>query len=290
MSRSFLPAFVLVLAVSTVPLSVHAQSLTQCLLAHNQGLITPACAHLLGLSVPPSQPQTPPDNGGVHLKQTVTYQPLDNVFGQDSILGLRLGMTQADATSTMTSFCGKAPQVTNTYLSTTYKGVGVNTQYFPSTLTCQKGQDSLTVRLSIPVMGAVVTKIERSASFPMEASPHYVDLQADIASKYGLHLQPMTRYGTPSGTAYAGPDGKVVTTQTGTTAEANEPLTYTTPHEMAYLSVTVIPVGENLSNVSGLRLTLEDLRAEEVMYAELFKQMNGSVDAKLSGSTVKAAL
>ncbi|AQS87468.1 hypothetical protein AA101099_2924 [Neoasaia chiangmaiensis NBRC 101099] len=278
------------LTAGILPVAADAQSMTDCLLAHNQGVVTPVCARMLGLSTTSPEPQAPPDNGGIHLKPTLAYQPLGNALGQASIVGLTLGQSQANATTAMKAYCGTDPEVTNTYLSTTYKGVDVKTQFFPSQMVCHKEQDNLTVHLSPPVMGTVVTRIERNVTFPSDASPRFAELQGDIASKYGLHLPPLRASMNEERTLYADARGQTGEKENGGPVNAMDPMTYEVPGEMAHLLLTTQPVMGNPSHVANISFDLQDIRAERAIGGELLKQMNGSVDAKLANSDVKPAL
>lgn len=288
MKTTLFIASALSMALGAMVSPVQAQTTPDCLLAINQGVISPACAKMMGLGAPASQ--SPPDNGGLSLQQTLHYQPVTGSVGNASIVGLTLGLGLADATRAMKAYCKADPRLANSFLNTTYKGVGVKTQFYPQLLQCDVNGDQLEVHVSPPVMGSVVTAIKRSVSFPADASPRFAELSSDIRQKYGLTLPAMVRDSDSETTAYVTATGTMATNARFSYAQPMDSSSYDAPGEIAYLAVRASPVSSNPANVSMMFLTLEDLRAERAINAEVLKQLTASVDQKLANSHVKPAL
>lgn len=280
----------LVLLALTMPVTAQAQTMTECMMARNQGMISPACGKLLGLSDRSAQP--PEDNGGVHLKQTLSYMPLGNRLGNASILGLSLGMTQEKATQTLRNWCLRDPNIVNTAISTTYKGAHVETQFFPRQMQCSKGDDTIEITLSSPVMGAVVTQIERNVSFAPDNAPTFATLQEEVAGKYGLHLPVPGPYGEASRQLYANMAGQEIEGVIHAVSPRSEDVsTYDVPGETGLLQVRLQSVSGNPANIGHISFDLHDMRAERMVASELLKQLNASVDAKLGkASSLKPEL
>lgn len=284
---SFLTVFS---GILLIPTNAQADEMVNCLLARNQGIISPNCAKVLGLSAPDSK-QEPSDNGGIHLKSTLHYQPVPEALAKDSIVGLTLGMSMVDATSVMKTYCTDTPHITYTSLEMKYKGVFIQTQLYPHILECRLGNDSLKVHISPPVMGNIVTEINRNVSFDADASPRFSELKTDIDNKYGVNLLPVTESKKSSKvTVVADANGMITTTPKRAFIRALDNPSYNGPGEIAYLTIVINSVNNNPSNVSHINLKLEDLRAKRNINNEVIKQLKASVDSKLENNNIKPAL
>ncbi|CAI3947705.1 unnamed protein product [Commensalibacter communis] len=273
-----------------VPTNAQADDTVNCILAQSQGSVSPRCAKLLGLGNP-DEKQGPADNGGIHLKSTLHYQSAPETIAKDNIVGLSLGMSMADAVNVMKNYCKDDPRITYTFLSMNYKGVSPKTQLYPHILECRLGSDNLRVDISPPVMGSVVTEINRDVFFPADASPRFSELKADIDKKYGVNLLPFTEMKSSSeATLYADASGVITTIPSRSYIRALSEQTYNVPGEIAYLTIAINSVNGNPSNVSNISLKLEDLRAKRDINHEVIKQLKASVDSKLENNNIKPAL
>ncbi|WP_157765166.1 hypothetical protein [Acetobacter senegalensis] len=266
------------------PVTASAQTMVQCMMARNQGMISPACNKILGLSTEPAK--VPEDNGGLHLKQVIDYKAPSNSVGQASILGLTLGMSLEDARKIMTAHCEGEPHQSNTFLTVVHKGVQVKTQFFPMQLGCLIKGDGLRVTFSPPVSGNVITKIERTVSYPADASPSFTGLKADLAEKYNIHLMK----NDTQDIIYSLEDGSISERPEGSLLVPTRKNPDYAPTAQAYIFVNIRGVSGNPENVSYMEIFLEDTGAENRLNDEVIKQMNAFVDDKLSTNTVKATL
>lgn len=273
-----------------IPTNAKADEMVKCILAHNQGVITPNCAKMLGLTTPASKKE-PSDNGGIHLKSTLHYQPPPASLATNSIVGLTLGMSITDATNAMKTYCKDSPHITYTFLEMNYKGVHTKTQFYPHILQCNLGDDNIEVHISPPVIGNIVTEINRNASFKADTSPRFTELKTDIDNKYGVNLLPLTeRKSSSEVTIDADANGTITTLPKRSFISVSDETSYNVPGEIAYLTIVIDAVNNNPSNVSRFSLKLEDLRAKRNINNEVMKQLKASVDDRLKNNTIKPAL
>ncbi|WP_086641561.1 UvrD-helicase domain-containing protein [Acetobacter tropicalis] len=166
------------------------------------------------------------------------------------------------------------------------KGVQVKTQFFPMQLGCLIKGDGLRLTFSPPVSGNVITKIERTVSYPADASPSFTGLKADLAEKYNIHLMK----NDTQDIIYSLEDGSISKRPEGSLLVPTRKNPDYAPTAQAYIFVNIRSVSGNPENVSYMDIFLEDTGAENRLNGEVIKQMNAFVDDKLSTNTVKATL
>lgn len=240
------------------------------------------------ITEPPTSPATQ-DNGGVALTQKLTYSRMSNTLGQASILGLSLGMSAPEATTVLRQYCQTEPSLRTETLRTSHKGVDIESQPYPGSLACQRESDRIDVTLAPPVMGGVVTRIERTASYPPLNAPGYDTLKAELTAHYTAHLPPLSG-GSAATALYALKSGNVIEKADGTGIDpspSSDPRAATT---QAWLRIDVSVVPQNPSAVRSLSITTEDIGAEQAITAEIIRQLNAAIDAKLAHATAKPAL
>lgn len=237
----------------------------------------------------PATPQAPQDNGGVTLQKTLTYHPMNNPLGHASLMGISLGMSALEATAQLRQACQADPSIRTETLRTAYKGVDMETQSYPSMLSCQRNGDAIPVSLAPPVMGGVVIKVERNVNYPAVNAPGYDALKAELVTRYSAHLPPI--HNASATTAlYALKDGTVTEKADGdpvASSPSSDPRASVT---QAWMQIEVDVVPQNPSAVSHLSIAIEDIGAVQTITTEVIKQLNAAVDAKLAHNTVKPAL
>lgn len=292
----------LVIPAAIAP-NAFAQSMTECIMAHSSGSLSPACAKMLGLQTNNDSQSggsllgNPPENdSGLPIKQTITYQPQQNAVGNASILGLKLGMSAHDAAEIMANYCHEKPHVDYQYLSASYKGMTEQTHSYVGQLQCetqdllQQGrEDSLTVNMSPPSAGNFVEHIRRRVVYgSLEKSPEYKILSDDLSNKYGLNIVKNSLNG--NGVIHTKKNGEILNNKAFAMVCPSDSDYSNNPDTQialcSHLSVNI----SNQDRVSIFEISIEDIGAELDQQQEVLKQINADIDQKLSSNKVEPNL
>ena len=213
---------------------------------------------------------------------------MNNALGHASILGISLGMSALEATTQLRQYCQADPSIRNETLRVSYKGVDIESQPYPASLSCQKNEDEITVTLAPPVMGGIVTRIERVVEYPILSAPGYDALKAELVTRYAAHLPPLTNKSAITA-LYALKNGTVTEKAHGdpvASSPSSDPRASVT---QAWMQIEVAVVPQNPSAVSHLSIAIEEIGAVQTITAEVIKQLNADVDAKLAHTIVMSA-
>lgn len=290
----------LVIPAAIAP-NAFAQSMTECIMAHSSGSLSPACAKMLGLQTNNDNQSggsllgNPPANdSGLPIKQTITYQPQQNAVGNASILGLKLGMSAHDAAEFMANYCHKKPDVDYQYLSSSYKGMTEQTRSYVGQLKCETNgndqqQDSLTVDMSPPSAGNFVEHISRKVFYiSPEKAPEYKILSDDLSKKYGLNI--IKKFLQGNGVIHTKKNGEVLNNKAFEMSCPSVSDYSLNPNTQIALCSKLSIDDANEDRVRIFEISIEDIGAELDQQQEVLKQINADIDQKLSSNKVEPNL
>ncbi|WP_031240382.1 hypothetical protein, partial [Asaia sp. SF2.1] len=125
--------------------------------------------------------------------------------------------------------------------------------------------------------------------YPPLNAPGYDALKTELTAHYTAHLPPLSD-GSAATALYALKSGNVTEKADGTGIDpspSSDPRAATT---QAWLRIAVSVVPQNPSAVRSLSITTEDIGTEQAITAEIIRQLNAAIDAKLAHVSAKPAL